>query len=236
MTACASARCPVPEPHPRLVAAVSGHQLPAGTSMARGHRSDLSPAGLPPAGVGRPGRFSPLPDVSHVYVARMASAAVLETALRDLAGDARTVYRPMLAGWAVAQVTTTADLRLADLRNDALAALDLRPEQLTTAGPAHYGCTGEWAAALHDAGFDGAVWHSRQAALHRAHTDREGGIARLLTSHAAIEVAVGWCDPAVGVLAADPRGPSEPLLDDRRRPSQLIYELAALLGLVVEAG
>lgn len=211
--------------------------MSAATSLARGHRSDLSPAGMLPAGIGRPGRFSPQPDVSHAYIARMASAAVLETALRDLAGDARTVYRPMLEGWAVSQVSATADLRLADLRDDALAALDLRPEQLATAGPAHYACTGRWAAALHHVGFDGAVWHSRQATLHRAHAEREGGLARMLTSHAAIEVAVVWCDPDVSVLAADVSGPPVPLFDGRQGgPSRLVYELAALLGLVIEAG
>lgn len=234
MTPCARPTCPVPEPHPRLVAAVGDHRLPAGTSMARGHPAHLSPAGLPPAGAGRHGRFSPLSDVSHAYVARMATAAVLETALRDLTGDAPTVYRPMLAGWALAQVTTTVDLNLADLRDDALATLDLRPAQLTAVGPAHYRCTGRWAAALHDAGFDGILWHSRQAALHRSHAEREGGIARMLTSHAAIEVVVIWCDPAAGVLVADPTGPSEPLID-AHGPSRLVHELAALLGLVVEA-
>lgn len=68
-----------------------------------------------------------MPDVTHAYVARLASAAVLETALRDLTEDDRNVFVPTLSGWAVAQVTTTADLRLADLRDDALAALAFGP-------------------------------------------------------------------------------------------------------------
>jgi hypothetical protein len=223
----------VAEPSDRLVAAVAGHALPAGSDLVRGHRSDHAAAGFPPAGVGRPGRFSPLPGVAHTYLARLASAAVLETALRDVTSDSPLVLRPHLAGWAVSSVTTTRPLELADLRGPALAALELRPEQLTAAGPAHYRCTGGWAAALRAAGFDGVIWHSRQAALHRQRLEQIGGLAKLALTHAAVEVMVYWGRPDDDLLAPGGSGP-DPLLHADGTPDRLVVELAALLGLHVE--
>jgi RES domain-containing protein len=232
---CRGRSCPVAEPSARLVAAVAGHVLPAGTDLARGHRTDQAAAGFPPAGAGRAGRFSPLPGVAHTYLARLASAAVLETALRDVTAAAPLVTRPHLAGWAVSNVSTTRPVALADLRGPALAALELRPEQLTTAGPAHYGCTGRWAAALHAAGFDGVIWHSRQAALHRARVEQVGGLAQLALTHAAVEVMVYWGRDDDDLLA--PGGSaSASLLRPDGSPDRLVTELAALLGLHLELG
>lgn len=233
--ACRSERCPVAEPSDRLVAAVTGHALPSGSDLARGHRTDHAAAGFPPAGVGRPGRFSPLPGVAHTYLARLASAALLETALRDVTSDSPLMVRPHLAGWAVSNVTTTRTLELADLRGPALAALELRPGQLTTAGPAHSGCTGRWADALHAAGFDGAIWHSRQAALHRRRVEQIGGLAKLTLTHAAVEVIVYWGRPDDDLLAPGGTGPVL-LLHPDGTPDLLLVELAALLGLHVELG
>lgn len=233
--ACRGRSCPVAEPSGRLVAAVTGHVLPAGSDLARGHRTEHAAVGFPAAGVGRPGRFSPLPGVAHTYLARLASAAVLETALRDVTADASLVTRPHLAGWAVSNVATVRSVRLADLRGPALAALELRPEQLTTAGPAHYGCTVRWAAALHAAGFDGAIWHSRQAAFHRQRVEQVGGLARLALTHAAIEVMVYWGRPDDDLLAPSGSG-LVPLLRADGSPDRLVVELAALLGLHVEVG
>lgn len=234
-TLCRGRPCPVAEPSARLVAAVTGHVLPAGSDLARGHRTDQAAVGFPPAGAGRPGRFSPLPGVAHTYLARLASAAVLETALRDVMSEAPLVTRPHLAGWAVSNVTTTRPVQLADLRGPALAALELRPEQLTTAGPAHYGCTGRWAAALHADGFDGVIWHSRQAALHRKRVEQVGGLAKLALTHAAVEVIVYWGRPNDDLLAPGGSG-VVPLLRSDGSPDRLVVELAALLGLHVELG
>jgi hypothetical protein len=230
---CGSGHCPVPPPDPRTIAAVPSHRWAAGTALSRGHTTDLSPAGLPPAGAGRPGRMSPLPGVSHAYVARMETAALLETALRDLTASAATVHRPMLERWAVSQVTTTADVDLADLRDPELASLEMRRDQLVSAGPRHYPCTARWAAALHDAGFHGALWHSRQADLHRTAADARGGLARTVLSHAAIEVAVIWTPPAAGGILASVPDSTDHLLG-ASGPSALVTELAALLGLVLE--
>jgi len=236
VAACADETCPVPSPDGRTDA-VTGHLWARGTSLARGHPTHLSPAGFGPAGAGRAARFSPLTGVSHAYVARVETAALLETALRDVGGPDRTVYPPMLAGWSWGRVTTTADLRLADLRDGALAALEIRPDQLTTCSPRHYRCTGAWASALHTAGFDGAVWHSRQATMHRdALNARGGGLAAALLTHVAVEVAAVWSPPAdQRVLVADPSGPPRPLLDEDGRPDQLVLELAVLLDITVEA-
>jgi RES domain-containing protein len=223
----------VAQPSDRLIAGVPGHALPSGSGLVRGHRTDHAAAGFPPPGVGRPGRFSPLPGVANTYLARLASAAVLETALRDVTSDSPLVLRPHLDGWAASSVTTTRTLELADLRGPALAALELRPEQLTAAGPAHYRCTGRWAAALHAAGLDGVVWHSRQAALYRQRLEQIGGLAKLALTHAAVEVMVYWGRPDDDLLAHGGSGP-DPLLRADGTPDRLIVELAALLGLHVE--
>ena len=141
---------------------------------------------------------------------------------------------PQLAGWAVSQVTTVVSARLADLRDPALAALEVRPEQLTMAGPVHYRCTGQLAAALHAAGFDGAVWHSRQAGLYRARVRQQGGLARTLLTHAPVEAFVFWVEPGRTLFL--PGGNPPRRLLDGGRPDPLVVDLAALLGLHLELG
>jgi hypothetical protein len=230
---CRNRHCPVAWPSDRLIAAVPEHTLGAGSDLARGYRTDYSATGFPPPGAGRPGRFSPLEGVSHAYAARFASAAVLETALRDVDSRDRLVVAPQLAGWAVSQVVATRSLVLADLRGPSLAALELSPEQLTTAGPAHYRCTGQWAAALHRRGFDGIVWHSRQAALYRDRARQLGGLAQAILAHAAIEAFAYWGSPNDGLFA--PAGnPPTVLRNPDGSPGPLVVDLAALLGLQLE--
>lgn len=55
----------------------------------------------------------------------------------------------------------------------------------------------------------------------------------MVLSHTAAEVMVIWTPETTGVLAADPSGPPQPLLNGRE-PSRFVYDLAALLGLYVE--
>jgi hypothetical protein len=171
--------------------------------------------------------------VSHAYAARLASAAVLETALRDVNAQDRLVVAPQIVGWSVSQIATTRAVQLADLRDPALSALEVRPEQLTLTGPAHYRCTGQWAAALRDLGFDGIIWHSRQAALHRERAQQIGGLAQLALSHAAIEAFVYWGEPDDDLFASEGNAPIN-LLAPNGTPDRLVVDLAALLGLHLE--
>lgn len=231
---CGLIDCPVPDPT-AVVDSVDSYTLAARTTMARAHRHRHDADGWPrPGAAGHPGRFSPLPDVAHAYTARVATAALLETALRDLTPSARTVFTPDLSPWAYTNVTTTADLRLADLRDPALETLGLHRDSLTAAPPPHYPCTGRWAGALHRAGFHGAIWHSRQADLHRDRRYHDG-LAKVLLTHSAIEVMVLWAPPTPTDLLTRADEPVR-LLDDDGRPARIVLELSALLGIVVEAG
>jgi hypothetical protein len=102
-----------------------------------------------------------------------------------------------------------------------------RPGRPTTAAPD--GGQPRWNAA----GFDGAIWHSRQAALHRQRVEQVGGLAKLALTHAAVEVLVYWSRPGDDLLAPGGSGP-DPLLHADAAPDRLVVELAALLGLHVE--
>lgn len=229
---CGTATCPVPAPSDTLVGNVADYLMPRATSLARGHTHRHPPDAMPPPGVGSPGRFSPLPDVAHTYVARTATAALLETALRDVTPAASTVYRPDLAPWAYTNVTTTAALHLADLRDDALGDYGIPRASLAAAPPSHYRCTRRWASALHAAGFHGVIWHSRQADLHHAAQATHGLAATLLT-HSPIEVAVIWTPPAATQPLATAGTPTR-LIDGRGHVARLVIELAVLLDVVVE--
>ena len=102
------------------------------------------------------------------------------------------------------------------------------------AGPVHYRCTGQLAAALHAAGFDGAVWHSRQAGLYRARVRQQGGLARTLLTHAPVEAFVFWVEPGRALFV--PGGHPPRRLLDGGVPDPLVVDLAALLGLHLELG
>ena len=122
-------------------------------------------------------------------------------------------------------------VRLVDLRDPQLERLGLDRDQLVATTARHYPCTRRWAAALQHrrvGGYPvaGAVWHSRQADLHRRANPT--GLAADLLVHRPVEVAVLWSPegPARPLRTA---GRAEPLLVEGR-PARLVEELSALIG------
>lgn len=145
-------------------------ELPTGTRLVRVFRSGAgrTVATFNP-GHGSASRFAffGAPPVPVLYAAETDTAAVCESILHGvpLVGG-RLVpeqYEPMVAG----AVRTTRPLRLAALHGLSLRRLGVEASQLTGSPSRTYGQTVAWAAAAHDAGFDGLEWMSR-----RCHTDR----------------------------------------------------------------
>lgn len=121
-------------------------------------------------------RFSPFDSVvgdrvATLYLGESDIAALLETVFHDvhhLAG--RLVYERSLQVTLLANVTTPADLSLADLRDPILDSLSLDRLQLVSSPSEHYPCTRRVARRIHEVGaagapVDGILWNSRQAEL-----------------------------------------------------------------------
>ncbi len=130
-------------------------------------------------------RFAPVvastgASVATAYGAADDVGALLETVLHDVhhvVGD-RVVYEAIVRRWGLAFVTLPVAMAVVDLRNAALARLGLGRENLVTTTAEHYPCTREWAVWLHEQQIDeteavGMLWHSRQAELHTAGSERE---------------------------------------------------------------
>lgn len=155
-------------------------------------------------------RFAPIDEVAHVYLARTTFAALLESAFHDAAPPAPRLPEAVIAPWSEADVVLTADVRLIDLRDPALAELGLDRSQLTATTAAHYPCTRAWAQRLHGRHVGGQpthglVWHSRQLELHTRAAAQRPALTELLDQHPA-EVAVVWFPPASAELLAPGTG------------------------------
>lgn len=226
--------CPVPDPDEVDLRHLTSMVLPAGTPLRRAHKRRY-PAHQPvPASEALPEpvrmtRFAPVPGVAHAYVARRQIAALLEAVLHDVVPGAPRIRWPQLEHWSLSHVALRRDLRLIDLRDPALAALDLERDQLVSTDPGHYPCTRAWADRLHGRHVGGKptyglIWHSRQAEIHADQGVRPI-LADVLVGEQA-EVAVLW--------PADVR----PLLDlhagpwplDEGRGLELVRDVANLLG------
>lgn len=197
--------CPVPDPVSAVLRRVRTHTIAAGVELFRGHRTDHPADGLVP-GLGD-SRFAPLAGVSHAYVSRRATPALLESAFHDATPPEPRIYPHRLAAWSLSQVQLAVDLRLIDLRDPELARLGINRSQLVTSLPAHYPCTRDWAAALHDRHVGGRpthglLWNSRQAELHAA-ADHNPLTADLLGSGETTEVAVLYAPPGPHRLLED---------------------------------
>lgn len=207
--------CPVPDPVPAVLRRVRTQTIDTGVELFRGHMTAYPADGLVP-GIGD-SRFAPLDGVSHAYVSRRATPALLESAFHDATPPEPRIYPHRLAAWSLSRVRLVVDLRLIDLRDPELARLGIDRSQLVTSLPAHYSCTREWAAALHDRPVGGQtthglLWSSRQAELHAA-ADRNPLTADLLGSGEATEVAVLYV----------PSGPRRLLEDTGRGPGPLAH-------------
>lgn len=224
--------CPVASPMASRVAQVATYAMPAATSLSRAHKHRYAGDSMTPAGAPGDSRFSPLPEVAHAYVARHSTCALLETAFRHVTSGNRTIYWPNIEPWAVSAVATRELLDLADLRDPELDRMGISRGSLVAAPPRHHACTRQWARALHDAGYDGIIWHSRQADLHRAHVAAASLAAQLL-EHTAIEVAVVWSPPAP-VSPFRPVGSTHRLVDQDGDVAVFVYDWASLLGVAVE--
>jgi hypothetical protein len=121
-------------------------------------------------------RFSPFDAadsrrVPTLYLGETPEAALLETVFHDVHHDsARLVYESTLRAVLLAHLLTPADLRVADLRDDALTELGLARNQIASTPSEHYPCTRRLARRIHEVGADGGpvdgiLWHSRHVEL-----------------------------------------------------------------------
>jgi hypothetical protein len=202
--------CPVPDPVRAVLRRVRTHTIDAGVELFRSHKAAYPADDLVP-GIGD-SRFAPLDGVSHAYVSRRATPALLESAFRDATPPQPRIYPHRLAAWSLSRVRLAVDLRLIDLRDPELARLGIDRSQLVTTLPAHYPCTRDWAVALHDRHVGGQpthglLWNSRQAELHAA-ADHNPLTVDLLGSGETTEVAVLYVPPSPRQLLEDTgRGP-----------------------------
>lgn len=228
------AHCPVPDPDDIDLRHVTSAVLPTATPLRRGHKLRHAPDEPVPARAALPpphdmSRFAPILGQPHAYVARRELAALLESVLHDVIPGAARVRWPLLGAWALSHVRLRREVRLVDLRDDALANLGLQRHELVATDPAHYPCTRVWAARLHHRRVGGhptfgLLWNSRQAELHAEHPVPVL-LADVLVGEQS-EVAVLWPERHGRLLDLD-AGPWP--LDDGRG-LDLLRELATLLG------
>lgn len=224
---CGRQNCPIVDAHGIDKRRLRVVEWPAGTERYRAVSLRHADSTFTPADVGD-GRFSPLANRPHLYVAEQRSAAVLESALHEANGPSPRIYRAQLAKYGLARVRFAGALSLIDLRDDALASLDVEPHALTDALPLHYPCTQQVAAHLVGAkGSHGFVWTSRQGRMH-AERNRDG-LASEVLEHQRLDVAVVYRpDVRCRVRTGEP----EPLLT-AGEPTRFVQELANLLRIAI---
>jgi hypothetical protein len=224
---CGRADCPIVDPRSIDRRALRVLELPAGSVRHRVAPIRYGTAVFTPPGVGN-GRFSPLLDRSHTYVAEQRSAAILESALHEASGPNPRIYRATLAKYQLHRLRFVEPLRLLDLRDPALGAMGIDRSQLTGATPVHYECTRAVAERLAGAkGSDGLVWTSRQGSLH-AERNADGLAAEVLR-HDSLDVAVVYSPDhggAVEVLDSEP-------LAAGGQPTRFVIDLANLLRIAI---
>ena len=144
--------------------------LAPGTALHRVHRTAFRPAEFNP-GIGGPTRFAPFSNsagapVPSLYASATLRAAIHETILHDVPASTviKTVRLNEVHERTHSVLRTNRGLRLVELRNVTLGKWGISRRDLITSGPAIYGETVLWAAAIHrdvhDA--DGLVWTSNQ--------------------------------------------------------------------------
>lgn len=224
---CGRSDCPIVDP-----ADIDRRRLhvltwPKGTERYRAAKLRHADSVFTPEGLGE-GRFSPLPGRPHTYVAEQRSAALLESALHEASGPNPRIYRAQLAQYGLLRVRFAQEVKLVDLRDDALSALGVDPAALTDALPLHYGCTRQVAERMVGTkGSHGFVWTSRQGRMH-AERNRDG-LASEVLQHQRLDVAIVYRTELPGrVRIVD----AEPLLDGDDL-TRFVRELANLLRIAV---
>ena len=200
---------------------------PKGTERYRAAKLRYADSVFTPEGMGE-GRFSPLDGRPHTYVAEQRSAALLESALHEANGPNPRIYRAQLAQYGLVRLRFAPEVRLIDLRDEALAALGIEPAGLTDALPRHYACTRQVAEHLVGTkASHGFVWTSRQGRMH-AERNRDG-LASEVLQHQRLDVAVVYRTELPGrVRIVD----TEPLLEGDEL-TRFVRELANLLRIAV---
>ena len=180
-----------------------------------------------PPGIGN-GRFSPLDDRAHSYVANHRSAALLESALHEADGPNPRIYRAQLKAYELVTLRFGQVLPLIDLRDSALDQMGLGRDRLTGSTAAHYPCTRQVAERI--AGTKktvGLLWTSRHGVLHAERNP--DGLASEVLRHESLDVAVVYRPDHKGRVEIADR---TPLMVDSE-PSRFALELANLLRIAV---
>ena len=199
----------------------------AGSERYRAAKLRHADSVFTPEGMGQ-GRFSPLAGRPHTYVAEQRSAALLESALHEANGHNPRIYRAQLAQYGLMRVRFAPEVRLIDLRDEALATLGIEPAQLTDALPLHYACTRQVAERLVGAkDSHGFVWTSRQGRMH-AERNRDG-LASEVLQHQRLDVAVVYRTELRGRVRIVE---TEPLMQGDEL-TRFVRELANLLRIAV---
>ena len=224
---CGRDDCPVVEPESIDRRSLRIHTVVPGVEWFRAARHEHVGQAFTPAGIGN-GRFSPLDGRGHTYVARQRSATLLESVLHETAGPNPRIYAGTLALHSVARLVVEGEIRLLDLRDDALDELGITRERLTGTTPQHYACTRRVADHLVGAKSTvGFVWTSRQGVLH---ADRNpDGLASEVLHHERLDVAVLYSPDADGLVTV---AGTESLTVDGT-PTRFVLELANLLRIAV---
>ncbi len=140
------------------------------TELHRVHRTAFRPAEFNP-GAGGQTRFAPFSDsagtsVPSLYASATLRAAIHETILYDVPASAaiKTVRLNEVHVRTHSVLRTNRSLRLVELRNVTLGKWGISRGDLIASGPATYGETVLWAAAIHRDTPDahGLVWTSNQ--------------------------------------------------------------------------
>jgi hypothetical protein len=203
--------------------------LERGTSLRAQHRTADEVTDVP--GLGDT-RFAPYADTAHAYVAATAFAALLESALHDAGTNVPPrVHRAQLVLWAEAEVELKREVRMVDLRDDALDRAGLDRHALVTTSPMHYACTRRWAAPLlgHHIGgraVHGLLWHSRQAELRARVITHRPALQEVIDQHPT-EVTVLWSPPAPEPVLRDTGDGRGPLLSGQG--AAYVADMAAVL-------
>ncbi len=224
---CGRADCPIIAPGSVDRRSLKVHTLEAGTEQFRAAQIRFGATVFTPPGNGN-GRFSPLDDRGHTYVAAQRSAAIHESALHEASGPNPRIYALTLAGYALHRLRFVEPARLIDLRDPALAELGIDRSQLTGAGPLHYPCTRAVAERIVGTkGTVGMVWTSRQGSLHAERNP--DGLASEVLRHESLDVAVLYAPDHIGVVEVVD---SDSLTVDGS-PTRFVLELANLLRIAV---
>lgn len=121
-------------------------------------------------------RFAPFDDLASgtrvptLYLAESLTAALLETSFHDVSEkQPRVVSERALLGKLHGRIAPQDRLHLTDLRDEALARLQIDRAQVVSSSSEHYPCTRRVARAIHASPqhLDGILWHSRQTELNR---------------------------------------------------------------------